>query len=335
MCDYNDEKNDDMFDEENNGIPDGYDYGADEYDEDGSGEDEFDETEFSSGKCRLDKDEVKKFTGSRAFTTLEFLRMVHEVKNDRYDMLMEIGVRALSGYVNFYCNKPSLRNREYNGEILDDILLRLKKRTLIGFVLRQGIDKPNLNPNEFNKWIFTVAKNACRDKVKKVASDDAKKNKAEKAIIDIIPAFTDDEEKKRRDENNEKLRKTLGIALNSSSKPHIVLTWIGMLVFMAYYGVTKKTSNHRIEELFADKDLNTIYRLLKKESRRIEWLVIPADLDKKMNDKLMEENENGKTYGETKYSEFYGKADPRSAISGWEYRINQMIYKVVGNGTLD
>lgn len=282
-------------------------------------------------------------TRKRRFTDQEFDIMVEQLtvqKPASFDMLCEIADRTLHGWVISECNNnEDLRGRQLDEDIYHDVILRLIQKTVTNFLLN---DSPhgeiNRNPDGFKSWMFTVAGNLISDTATKVRNHDFR-----------CRGFLEDEEDNIEDGDNqiengslfisqerlELLKCATSIVLDSKSQPYIVLTWLAMCVFVLNFGITKIESNHKILDIFFDKNLFDMFDMLNIASKKIPWLAITEEQSNRMTQKLCKKNDDGRTYGETSYREFFMKKAPLSTISDWENRMNSLVKRVMKNETSD
>lgn len=282
--------------------------------------------------------------GNRHFTDGEYDIMVRELtcmNPARFDMLLEIAGKTLSRYIASKCNDSCLRGKGREGEILDDVMFRIRSYVITQFTIHEG----SKGADEFNSWMFTIANNAFRDTVSK------ENNKAahETDFFSSVPGGDGDdpEEVQIPDTNNniderietearrDVLRKAVRVVLGSGSEPYITLSWFAWNVFYLNYGLDRTASTHVMEKGFPERTLSEIYDMLISSSKKITWLVIPGEVRRKVEAGLNKKTKDGKTVGETKYKDHFGTQPPAKAISGWLTQMNKLLKREIDNGTSD
>ncbi len=269
------------------------------------------------------------------FTKDEFDKMVDELLYKEpisFDMLCRIAEKTLKPTVIYWCNNDDcLRGRSYEGDIMNEIHLRLMKTTVNYFLLRDGIDGPyNDNPEGFEDWIFRIADNIKRDFANKVRNRDFKDKDIDGPIDGGDPTDGYDDYKL------EKLNKAFLIVLSSDVSVYKVLTWLAQFVFIINYDVTKIKSNDLIIKAFENKTLYEMYEMILNASKNIPWIVITEEQNKKILTALRKKRNDDVTYGETTYSDFFmkynGEISGKKSISDWMNRMNDLIKRKFDEG---
>ena len=76
-----------------------------------------------------------------------------------FDSLCRVTSELLMPTVQYWCNtNPVLRNKNCEDDIVQDTELKVIKYSLTHFFFAGGRETPNRDPEQFNKWLFTVAK---------------------------------------------------------------------------------------------------------------------------------------------------------------------------------
>jgi len=274
------------------------------------------------------------------FTVEEFNIMVDEVlcKNSEesvFDMLAEIAEKTLRNSVYAWCMQDSrLRGRDYEGDIMQKIHLRLKKTVVDYFLLRDDIDGPyNNDPEGFRAWMFTVANNIKKDFAESVGKEDSRLINLEDCPPHI-PAPESSHDIEERDEHREILKKAFSIVLSSDVKVYKVLTWVAQFLFVASDYSTKIESSEVIVDAFQNKTLYDMYSIILDASSKIPWIVVTEEQNQRIVTALQKKYRGDVTYGQTKYSTFFmknkGKVDGKKSISDWSNRINDIIRRKTG-----
>lgn len=266
------------------------------------------------------------------FTREEFNTMVNELLYEdkvRFDMLCLIADKTLKPSIIGWCkSEESLRGREYEGDIMQEIYLRLMKTTIDYFLLRENITGPyNDDPEGFEDWMFRVAENIKRDFIKKVRNIDFKTEDIE--VLDFTKHHTDSTF--TEEEYTENLKKAFSIVLEADVSVYKVLTWFAQFVFILENDITKIKSTELIVKVFEDKTLYEMYDMLLIASKRIHWINISEQQNEKILNALRKNYDETVTYGETKYKSFFmknkGEVAGKKSISDWMNRMSGMIKK--------
>ena len=263
----------------------------------------------------------------RRFTDEEFNAMVTELTVSdppSFHTLISIAAKTLKPAMAKWCREDRrLAGRQYEDDILQETLIRLMKTCVTHFLYRTN--ELNNDPEGFKNWMFEVALNIKRDFSQKVARHD-----------NCERGFEDGEEEniaEKNDENNavsERLEKAFAVILDSDVKIYKILTWLAQCVFIVEYGITKKQSNDALVDTFAEKTLYDMRDEVYKFAEGIPWMNFSEAHKRKIETALSEEYDNGKTYGETKYKEFFMKKEGKATISDWVNRMNGIIRRSEG-----
>ncbi len=262
------------------------------------------------------------------FTHEEFALMVNELLYSdpiSFDALCRIAEKTLRPLVISWCKtEDCLRGRGFEDDIMQNIHLHLIKTTVNFFLLHKGIDGPyNNDPEGFERWMVTVAKNLKRDFANQVRGRDFKTAAMDDPSIISAPAADD------KEDGIDKLKEAFAIALDADVSVYKVLTWLAQAIFVLDTGVTKIKSNELILDAFEDKTLYEMYEMLLIAAKRIPWLEITCAQNDKILKALRKMHISGVSYGETRYSDFFmksnGKPSGKKSISDWVNRMNGLI----------
>lgn len=272
------------------------------------------------------------------FTKEEFDTMVQELlyqESVSFDMLCSIAEKTLRPSVKYWCRtEDCLRGRGYEDDIMQEIYLRLMKTTVAYFLLREGIDGPyNDDPEGFEDWMFRVADNLKRDFANKVRSRDFKTE----YIDDPSLASVSDSGHTEEDDHTERLMQAFSIVLSADLSVYKILTWLAQFIFILDSNVTKIESNELIISAFENKTLYEMYDMLLSAAKRIPWIVITQQQNEKILAALRKKREDGVSYGETVYKNFFmkhsGEVSGKKSISDWMNRMNNMIKRKADDRT--
>jgi len=269
------------------------------------------------------------------FTRDEFDVMVHELLYKdpiSFDMLCQIAEKTLRPSVVNWCRtEDCLRGRGYENDIMQEIHLRLMKTTVDYFLLRDDIEGPyNDNPEGFEDWIFSVAKNIKRDFANKIRNRDFTTDDIDDPAIGEIPSS---DYENYAEENVERLKQAFSTVLSSNIGIYKVLTWLAQFIFILEYDVSKIKSNELIISAFENKTLYDMYDMILTASKKIPWIVITREQKEKILEALRKKINGNVSYGETKYKDFFikhnGEVSGKKSISDWMNRMNDMIRRRV------
>ena len=263
----------------------------------------------------------------RPFTDQEYETMIAELTDttsSSFDMLCAIAQKTLKTKITHWCVADSrLRGRGMEEDIMNDVLIRLIKTTLTHFLIRKDRNgEVNRNPDEFRKWMLTVAWN-----IKCDAADDLGKQKEqtrgfaegeEERIPD--PSYCDDALTYQR----ERVAAAFTIVLDSDVCVYKILTWLAQSLFIIEYDITKKQSNDVIISEFSEKTLFEMRDILFGCAEKIEWITITLEQRDRIERALNAES-RGKRIGEFQYKEIFMKKGGKASISDWVNRMNGLI----------
>ena len=248
-----------------------------------------------------------------------------------FDMLCHIADKTLKSKVSYWCRaEDCLRGRGYEGDIMQEIHIRLMKTTIDFFLLKDGIDGPvNNDPKGFSSWIITVADNLKRDFVNKIRKQDFRTENID--ISKLEPQMMPDDWDEEREQ---RLKQAFAIVLSADVSVYKILTWIAQFIFVILCDITKIQSNKKIIEVFEKKTLFEMYDMLCALSKHIDWIEISKEQDEKIMRDLNKEWDDSRVFGEIEYREFFmkvnGKKSGKKSISDWMNRMNNMLRKKSG-----
>ena len=274
------------------------------------------------------------------FTKEEFDSMVEQLLDREqpcFDMLCHIAEKTLRRPVTRWCNEdPYLRGKKLENDIMQEIHLRLMKTVIGGFLLRDDVPGPyNNNPDGFEDWMFTVAKNLKRDYANFVRGWDFKTDDLDDHGDIPAPERNWEDEQ----EQIETLKQALDIVLEADVGVYKTLTWLAQFVFVLGMDVTKIQSNELIIQAFENKTLYEMFDMILVASRQIPWLEISSCQRSRIMAALKTKWDGEHTYGETRYCTFFmknkGEISGKKSISDWSNRLNTMIKRKRGTKTME
>lgn len=275
----------------------------------------------------------------RPFTDEEFEKMLCELtsgdKKSFNTTLYVIAEKTLKPKVRKWCSGVAgfnvLRNME--GDIMQEIYIRLMLTAQARFFKRKDRGgELNRDPDEFAKWMFTVARHITLNvKTKlerlKAVPDTNNDPDNEADMIELVPDSSYEEEQ-LKESACEALAEAFRIVLESGSKAHIALTWIAQSLFFLY-NTSRIRSNEQIISEFSKKTLFEMRDILFNYAKEIEWIVITPQQEERINKDLNAEGQNNKgetgIIGNFKYEDFFMKKGGKASISDWVNRMDEEI----------
>lgn len=260
-------------------------------------------------------------------TEQEFHTMVEELlhrEEASFASLCAIAERELKSSIRRWCaTDDTLRGRNCEEDIMQEIHLRLIKTTVSHFLLRDEDGTVNMDPGGFRAWMFQVAKNITRDHAQRLRRVRANTT----GLTEIEDQESDPEGSKL--ERMEDLTRAFEIVLDADVQVYKVLTWLAQGLFIVELGITKIESNGMIVETFGEKTLFEMRDMLLAAAKALPWLQIrPAQLQR-INEALQEPYDDVRCYGQVAYQEFFMKKGGKATISDWVNRMNGMIKRVM------
>lgn len=270
------------------------------------------------------------------FTQEEFDTMVQEVlytEPSCSDMLCDMAQRLLQPMVDAWCRKdPVLRGRQFEGDVMNDILLHLMRTVVHGFLLRDDVAGPyNNDPEGFERWVCLVAHNRQRDFADRIRRADFHTTSEEE--LDTVGVY--DETPEEYQARICCLRKAFEIVMDSDARVYKVLTWLAQTIFIAEQDLEHHQANALVVTAFENKTLFEMYNMILIASRRIPWMQISLPQHKRVVEALQKPWDEDLTYGEVKYGAFFmkyrGEVAGKKSVSDWINRMNNLIRRVMGD----
>jgi hypothetical protein len=184
------------------------------------------------------------------FTQEEFDTMVEQLlggRLDSYDMLCTIADRVLRPSVIRWCNTDdTLRGRGLEEDIMQEIHTKLLLNVVTRFLRRNGPEgELNRDPEGFQAWMFTVARNVKRDFANKLRAQDIKTRELEGAEAETLSS----EDLAGQQTHVDRLRQSFDVVLSADAGVHKVLTWLAQSLYILELDVTKIQSTQIVLEV--------------------------------------------------------------------------------------
>ena len=268
--------------------------------------------------------------GLLAFSPEEFHKMTEELlvyEPAAFDMLCHIARKTLQPTVRHWCNAEfAVGGREFEEDLMQEICIRLIKTCVTSFLLREGPDGPvNRDPEGFQKWMFTVAKNLKRD-----LFNDLRKVSFRTCTMETLPEDAQTEETPDlADLRLEQLSLAFEIVLDADVQVYKTLTWMALCLFVLEFDITKIQSNEKILETFADQTVEQMRDAVFDAARRYPWIRITPQQAGRIDQALASPFDEERSVGAVPYREFFMKKGGKATISDWVNRMNSIIKRVI------
>lgn len=253
------------------------------------------------------------------------------LKNEypKYDNLIIFVHDLLNPLVKKWCyNDSVLRGGLHVEDIMQEIQLRVIKKCE-NYFFKPVDGRTEKTCDDFKAWCIVVAKNyfityCVKQKNRKEVELDLSLNTEKQFSFED----TNFSHRETIDEKREKLQKCFEIVFDLKSKPHIVLTWLSISLFMIECDLNKIESTHLLVKKFSNLTLTEMFDIIIDIIQKNDWLQIELEQIEKQKQKLeVIDNMTGKKIGDMKYSDFYMGKGPEMSISDWVNRVNAQIRK--------
>ena len=269
----------------------------------------------------------------RRFSDDEFQKMVFEITTQEhpdYSMLCNIASKQLWPYIKRKCaGCASIRRRNAEEDVMQEIHCRLIKTCVTGFFLRCGSTSVNTDPDEFCKWMYTVARNIFLDYANMMNGIDLRTRpieEGEEIPVTPQPIFDQDQE-----EVQDKLRRAFAIVIESDNSIYKILTWLAQCIVVLRADITRIQSNDILIDEFSEKTLYEMRDIITAFAKEVPWLLISETQLKRIDDALDKEFDAHRRVGEVQFKSFFMKKGGKGSISDWVNRMNGMIVRRMQN----
>ena len=267
----------------------------------------------------------------RGFSDAEYRQIIEDLffrDPASSESLLAVVDKVFSKKIKNWCySQPELAGRGFEEDILQDLKIKVLTQSIPSFFLRRGhANGINENPDEFAKWLNTVANNLERDYLRR-----------QRVVLFRTVETPDDTGFPQhidfdRDETEEAqalLASAFHIVLESDSSVYIVLTWIASFLFIYNYGIARCRVSQALKNSFENSTLNEMKDWLLKSASDVPWLSLSPDQIIKLDRALKQKFDGEQTFGQTKYSSFFMKSGGKSSISNWNNRMNNLVRRVI------
>ena len=275
--------------------------------------------------CKKDCKKERKY--ERPFTDEEYERMISELtdaEQPSYYTLCEIADRAFRARVKAWCASDlDLRGRDMENDIMQEIFLRLIKTTVTHFLKRKDHNgEINRNPDEFMRWITTVAKNIKRDAAGAIRNRDYREPGSDDGPGGLpAPPNADDDENEYRQMT---LAEAFQIVLDSDGSVYKILTWLAQSLYIITFDLTKIQATDALVALFSERTLFEMRDSVFACATMIDWINITPEQTERIN-QMLNTASGDQLLGEKKFEEFFMKKGGKASVSDWVNRMNKLI----------
>ncbi len=247
----------------------------------------------------------------------------------QYDNMVLFVHDFLNGTVKKWCSSSSfLSGASHDEDVMQEIQIKIIKTCEASFF--EPVDgKTKKTCEEFKAWCYVLAKRCFITYYNK----QKKYRDGEKGIIS--GAEKDDgsdpppyEGHEKRENDREHIRESFLAVLDLKSKPHIILTWLSVSLFIVGCDMSRIESTHLLAEKFSEITLFEMFNIVVNLSAGLNWLELDDEHFDMQREKLeVIHKETGMKKGDMKYSDFYMSKGPEKSISDWVNKVNNQIKK--------
>ena len=203
------------------------------------------------------------------FTQDEYNEMIRELLHTTpvcYDTMAMIAERTLKPYLRKLCNNDVyLRGRQCDDDIMQQVHMHLIQFCVTRFLYRN--DTVNDSPEEFTAWLFTVAKNAFLDYVRK--NHRIYKKEGEYPEDDTPPESSSDDHVVQT--ARERLTETFDVVSGLRSKVPMLLTWMAVHILVLCYVESNAKAIHILDREFSAKPMDKMLEWILTQIRFISF----------------------------------------------------------------
>lgn len=269
----------------------------------------------------------------KKFTDEEFAIVAHVIiTQDQNDArAYTILKRLLNPVIYQYCSKGKLLYG-FEDDLFHEIYMRVTKKFVSNFWERKDKDgNTDHSAKFFCRWLRVLAKNYLNDAYQKAMI--LKKPLLSLEDLNEVALPVWDTQKEQTEEERELLTYAFSIVLDADSDIHIILTWLGISLFILESNEEKFRVNQPFIDTYDKKTLYEMRDLLYRSAGKIDWIVISDRQKEKIDTALDFVCPDGRKMGQRTYGEFFMTKGPKATVSDWYYRMNRKIQKVIENET--
>ena len=236
-----------------------------------------------------------------------------------FDTLCRVTSELLIPTVQYWCNtNPVLRNKNCEDDIVQDTELKVIKYSLTHFFFAGGRETPNRDPEQFNKWLFTVAKNVMRDHVRSFSA------KSYQDISDVEHALADDAP--TADEERDvcaQLSEVIDAVINLRVGIHKILAWLLISIKILNSDGQRSKITDTVVSRFKDCPLFDMYLEIQREFLLYPDINLNAYQKTRIEKSLLADTDrDGVQVGDLTFGSFFGSSEGKYTVSDWIYKIN-------------
>lgn len=226
-----------------------------------------------------------------------------------------------------WCNKYGNRGKFTPDEILQDVYLRVSKKCITHFFLRNGANEaPNRDPLQFAKWVAKIYINIRHDTVKRYLNYIQRYCPVDEEREDYYFFETSNiSDVEEVCSNRQEVSMLFDIVMDMDTAVHKKLTWFGLYLITFTYGITKIEATRLLVSLCGDKTLYQMRQILVGYAQSLVWLDITDDEVRKIDDALDKDYDHARKVGDAQYKEFFMKKGGRASVSDWVNKLNDAL----------
>ena len=269
-----------------------------------------------------------------AFKVEEFDKMIDELffeKVVKYDAFLKILEKTVYGYlVHKASGMSDMTTSKAYDDIYHNVFQKLRLTSFKGFFYKYG-DDPRVNdgPEAFQKYLYTVARNAFFDYVNQNRSKHVVLIDPEDPIVNVsVPDTTAEVIEKLA--AIERLSASFDCVIESKNSVYKILTWLAHCMFISE-GFTPIEAKRILIDMFSDEPLEHMYYEIYAMSKRISWLELSEHQRDKLERALERPHKDGRSMRDIKLKELYMAKGAMASVSDWVNKINTYVKEKTGD----
>ncbi len=236
-----------------------------------------------------------------------------------FDTLCARTVEVLRPTVEYWCSSnPILRNKCCEDDIIQDTELKVLKYSITHFFFAGGKTEPNNDRTQFNKWLFTVAKNVMRDYVQSYSA------RNHVSLADFEESLADEpDDIADNDEVCRELTRVVDAVINLRVGIHKILAWLLISLKIINTDGQRSKITDEVVDRFGIAVLFDMYIEVQNEFILHPVIWLATEQKTRIERSLLKDTGiPGKTVGDTTFGSYFGLAEGKYAVSDWIYKIN-------------
>lgn len=265
------------------------------------------------------------------FTDEEFALMLQELFDSEkpvFDTLCFIAEKQLKPFILSQCYKffkiLSINDAE---DIMQTVQCKLFTSCIDKFFLRKDSDSINRDPEDFCKWIYTIASNTIRDQIKARTAFPITDEELQ-GLIEVEGGSSDSGNVLDMICKHEQLSESFAIVMDANTAVYKVLVWLALSIIMLKTGSPKKDATETLVNRFSSKTLFDMRNILIAAAETMRWLELSQQQFDELDRALAQPYNGGGVYGDAMLQDFYMRDGAKKSVSDWVYRMNILIQRV-------